>query len=128
MKENPIVFWYKKTKLNAYTFYYAMTDKDTPAYLRILPVMVFLAYLVFPFDLIPDFIPLLGLVDDIILLPIGFALVFRSLPDEILRKSRLKAANKLEQSSYFFEVILLLLFLFATTISAGVIMFLMRTF
>ena len=128
MKENPIKFWYKKIKQDVYTFYYAMTDMDTPAHLKVLPILVFIAYLVFPFDLVPDFIPFLGYVDDIILLPLGFALVFRSLPDEILEKSRLKAIEKLKRSSYTFEVILLLLFLFITTVNIGIVMFLVRTF
>jgi uncharacterized membrane protein YkvA (DUF1232 family) len=48
------------------------------------------AYAASPIDLIPDFIPVLGYLDDLILLPIGIWLVFRLIPDDVLAECRSK--------------------------------------
>ncbi len=50
-----------------------------------------LAYALSPLDLIPDFIPVLGLLDDALLLPLGVALVFALLPDEVKQQARAEA-------------------------------------
>ena len=57
------------------------------------------AYALSPIDLIPDFIPILGYVDDAILLPALIWLTVRLLPEPVLRESRAKAENWLATSS-----------------------------
>ena len=54
--------------------------------------MVVVAYFLSPIDLIPDFIPVLGYLDDLILLPIGIYLILKLVPEPVLTESRAKAA------------------------------------
>ncbi len=63
--------------------YYAARDPRTPAFVRVLALVV-AAYALSPIDLIPDFIPVLGYLDDLILVPLGIALVIRLLPESVL--------------------------------------------
>lgn len=68
----------------------AHRDPRTPFAARAVTLLV-LAYAFSPLDLIPDPIPVLGLLDDLILVPLGIALVLRMLPAEVLRDARAAA-------------------------------------
>ena len=68
----------------------AVQDPRTPWLARILAVAV-IAYALSPIDLIPDFIPLLGYLDDLILVPAGIALVIRLIPAEVMADARLRS-------------------------------------
>ena len=70
--------------------YYAARDPRTPVVARVLALLV-AAYALSPIDLIPDFIPFFGYLDDIILVPLGLALVIRLLPDHVLASAREQA-------------------------------------
>jgi uncharacterized membrane protein YkvA (DUF1232 family) len=70
--------------------YYAARDPRTPTLVRVLALLV-AAYALSPIDLIPDFIPVLGYLDDLILVPLGLALVVRLLPDSVLASAREQA-------------------------------------
>jgi uncharacterized membrane protein YkvA (DUF1232 family) len=72
----------------------AARDPRTPWLARLLALLV-VAYAVSPIDLIPDFIPVLGLLDDLILIPLGLALVLRFIPPEVIAEHRAVAANEL---------------------------------
>jgi uncharacterized membrane protein YkvA (DUF1232 family) len=74
----------------------AVRDPRTPWYARALAVMI-IAYAVSPIDLIPDFIPILGLLDDLILLPAGLWLVRRLVPKDVLEEhhARIAAGTRL---------------------------------
>lgn len=71
----------------------AIRDPDTPMIARVLAACV-LAYALSPIDLIPDFIPVIGYLDDLILIPLGIALVLRLIPPEVLQRAREEAASK----------------------------------
>lgn len=60
----------------------AMRDKRTPWYAKVLVGLV-LAYIVSPIDVIPDFIPVIGLLDEIILLPIALFFIYKLIPDSV---------------------------------------------
>ena len=62
----------------------------TPWYARVVTVCV-VAYALSPIDLIPDPIPLLGYLDDLVLLPLGLALAVRLIPDDVLVDCRIQA-------------------------------------
>ena len=88
--------WARRIKRDAVAIYFAARDARTPAYLRILAVAI-AAYALSPIDLIPDFIPVLGYLDDVLLLPLGIWLVVRLLPVPVLQESRAKADAVLER-------------------------------
>ena len=67
----------------------AVQDPRTPWYARVLAVAV-IAYALSPIDLIPDFIPVLGYLDDLLLVPAGIALVIRLIPAEVMAEARLR--------------------------------------
>jgi uncharacterized membrane protein YkvA (DUF1232 family) len=70
----------------------ALGDARVPWYAKALAVIV-VAYAVCPIDLIPDFIPVLGLLDDLIIIPAGMYLVFRLVPAEVMDECRAREAR-----------------------------------
>ena len=70
----------------------ALADPRTPWYAKATGVVV-VAYALSPIDLIPDFIPVLGYLDDLLLLPLGILLTFRLVPAIVLTESRLRIEN-----------------------------------
>lgn len=77
----------KQLETEVYVLYLALKDRRTPWYAKALAVVV-VAYALSPVDLIPDFIPVLGYIDDLILIPAGIYLTFKMIPEEILEKCR----------------------------------------
>jgi len=57
-------------------------------------VVVTVAYAVSPVDIIPDFIPVIGFLDDLLILPLGIALAARLIPRELLEQHRAKARER----------------------------------
>ena len=82
----------KRLKREVLTLYCAARDSRTPIIARGLALLV-VAYALSPIDLIPDFIPVLGLLDDVILVPIGVWLVIKLIPDDVLTDARASAAR-----------------------------------
>ncbi|MGM9986046.1 MAG: YkvA family protein [Bacillaceae bacterium] len=72
---------------NMYVLYGAYKNPKTPWYAKLIAILV-VAYAVSPIDLIPDFIPVLGYIDDLILLPIGVWIALLLIPSEIVDESR----------------------------------------
>ena len=70
----------------------ALKDKETPWYAKLLATIT-VGYALSPIDLIPDFIPVLGYLDDIIVLPALVALTIRLIPEKIWEKSRQQSKN-----------------------------------
>ena len=68
----------------------ACRDRRTPWYAK-LTALVVVAYVFSPIDLIPDFIPVLGLLDDLVLVPLGVVLVRRLVPTAVMEDCRTKA-------------------------------------
>lgn len=84
--------WAKALKQHTLTVYFAARDPRTPLLVRLLALMV-AAYSLSPIDLIPDFIPVIGYLDDLLLLPLGLWLVVRLTPAEVIDSAREKAAQ-----------------------------------
>src|SRR6188474_1407963 len=80
-------------KNEAYAIYLATKDPRTPWYAKALIYFV-VAHTFSPIDLIPDFIPILGYLDDIIITPLGIALAIRLIPAEVLAEARVTAATR----------------------------------
>ncbi|MBL3827303.1 DUF1232 domain-containing protein [Marinobacter sp. MW3] len=81
-----------RVKNDALTTYFVARDPNTPIVVRLLALAI-AAYAMSPVDLIPDFIPIVGYLDDIILLPLGIMLVIRLTPTNVIEASRAKAAE-----------------------------------
>ena len=77
-------------KRQAAAMKFALQDPRTPRSAKLLGA-AFMAYLLSPIDLIPDFIPVIGQLDDIVLVPAGFYLVWRMIPREVWREAQAKA-------------------------------------
>jgi len=69
----------------------AARDPRTPWYAKALALAI-TAYALSPIDLIPDFIPILGLLDDLIIVPLGIALALRLIPSEVMAEHRARSA------------------------------------
>ena len=80
----------KRLKRDAYALYFVVRDRRTPWYARAAAAAV-VAYALSPFDLIPDFVPVLGYLDDLIIVPLGIALVLKLVPGEVLADCRDRA-------------------------------------
>ena len=78
-------------KRETYALYLACRDPRTPWYGRALAACV-VGYAFSPIDLIPDFVPVLGYLDDLILIPLGIALLLKVIPSEVMAECRVKAA------------------------------------
>jgi uncharacterized membrane protein YkvA (DUF1232 family) len=71
------------------TLIHALFDRRAPWHARAVAALV-LFYAVWPFDIIPDVIPIAGWIDDMIIVPLGLWLAFRLIPDEVLEDARRK--------------------------------------
>lgn len=82
--------WALSLKHNLYALYLAYHREDVPFIAKVVAVVV-VTYALSPIDLIPDFIPVIGYLDDIILLPLGIALAVRLMPKAIWDECKDKA-------------------------------------
>ncbi|AEI39298.1 YkvA family protein [Paenibacillus mucilaginosus] len=80
----------RRLKSQLMTLYLCAKDPRVPAGVRLFALLV-AAYAFSPIDLIPDFIPVLGYLDDLILVPLGIMLVLRWIPKHVLEDNRRRA-------------------------------------
>jgi uncharacterized membrane protein YkvA (DUF1232 family) len=85
--------WARALKRDVHAIYLASRDPRVPWYAKALAVMV-AGYALSPIDLIPDFIPVLGYLDDIILVPLGIVLVLKLIPPQVMTEHRASALAK----------------------------------
>jgi uncharacterized membrane protein YkvA (DUF1232 family) len=90
--------WARGIKRDVHALYLASRDPRVPWYAKAAALCV-AAYALSPIDLIPDFVPVLGYVDDVILVPLGILLVVRLIPEEILAEHRAAAAAQARPTS-----------------------------
>jgi len=83
--------WARELKRQTLVVYFVARDPRTPWPLRLLALGI-AAYALSPIDLIPDVIPLLGYLDDLVIVPLGLLLVLRRVPAEVLDDARQRAA------------------------------------
>ena len=82
----------KKLKTDIPAVFLALKDKRTPWIARVIAAAV-VVYALSPIDLIPDFIPVLGYLDDLVILPLLITWCVRCIPSELFAEYRLKAAD-----------------------------------
>lgn len=83
----------RELRTEAYAMYLACRDPRTPWHARLVAALV-VGYAFSPIDPIPDFIPLLGLLDELVVLPLGIALALRLMPPEVLADARERAGRE----------------------------------
>jgi uncharacterized membrane protein YkvA (DUF1232 family) len=88
--------WAAELKAQVVTLWFCRRDPRTPLSAKILAGVV-VAYAFSPIDLIPDFIPVLGYLDDLILVPLGIYLTIRLIPPPVLADARREADAWLAQ-------------------------------
>ena len=86
----------RRLKEEIYALYLAYRDPRVPWYARVVAACV-VAYAFSPIDLIPDFIPVLGFLDDLILVPLGIVLALRMIPTAVMAECRQRAAETLRE-------------------------------
>ena len=86
----------RELKAETYALYLACRDPRTPWLAKLLAACI-VAYALSPIDLIPDVIPVLGYLDDLILLPLGIALVIRLIPQSVMNECRSRAREVLAE-------------------------------
>ena len=86
----------RKLKAETYAIYLAYRDPRTPWYARLFAACV-VGYAFSPVDLIPDPIPVLGYLDDLVLVPLGVALALKIIPQTVLAECREKAQEATSQ-------------------------------
>jgi uncharacterized membrane protein YkvA (DUF1232 family) len=82
----------KQLKSEIVALYLAYKHPRTPWYAKALAALI-IGYALSPIDLIPDFIPVLGYLDDLILVPAGIALLIKIIPGDVLEECRTKAQS-----------------------------------
>jgi uncharacterized membrane protein YkvA (DUF1232 family) len=101
----------KRLKRELIALYGAGRDARTPWYAKLI-IGVVLAYALSPIDLIPDFIPVLGYLDDLLLVPVGIWLAIRLIPADVLAEHRARAVEGVKlPSSRAAAVVIVLLWL-----------------
>jgi len=88
--------WARAIKMDVMALYLATRDARVPWYAKALAAVV-VAYALSPIDLIPDFIPVLGYVDDLILVPLGVLLAIRLIPPDLMIEFRAQARLRIER-------------------------------
>lgn len=86
--------WAHAVKMNTYALYLAYRDPRTPWYAKVWAAFV-VAYAFSPIDLIPDFIPVLGYLDDLVLVPLGIAVAVKLIPADVYAECKEQARSQL---------------------------------
>ena len=88
--------FFRPVNINIMAIYFAYKNKRTPKLLKILCFTI-VAYAFSPLDLIPDFIPILGQVDDFVIIPLTIFILIKLLPKEIYKEAKEKAINAIDK-------------------------------
>ena len=107
--------WAGELKAQLLTLWFCRSHPDTPLLAKISAALV-VAYAFSPIDLIPDFIPVIGYLDDLIIVPAGIYLALRLIPDDVIAASRTKAdlwiaGEKEKPTSYIAAAVIILIWL-----------------
>lgn len=88
--------WARSLRREAHALYFAARHPGTPSYVKV-AILVIAAYALSPIDLIPDFIPVLGLIDEALLLPLAIAWALKHIPSDVIAECRARAAAAAER-------------------------------
>src|SRR5512135_1644616 len=101
----------RQLKTEIVALYLASKHPRTPWYAKVLAVLI-IGYALSPIDLIPDFIPVVGYLDDLIIIPAGIALLIKIIPEDVLQECRSKAqSDSLRRKHWVAGAIIILIWL-----------------
>jgi uncharacterized membrane protein YkvA (DUF1232 family) len=83
----------KHLKTEVHALYLACRDPRVPWYVKTLMALI-IGYAISPIDLIPDFIPILGQIDDLLILPLAISIVIKMIPKNVMNECRYKSRNE----------------------------------
>jgi uncharacterized membrane protein YkvA (DUF1232 family) len=107
----------RKLKQDVVAIGLAMRDPRVPWYAKVLGVCV-VAYALSPIDLIPDFVPVVGYLDDLVLVPLGLLLLLRLIPAPVMAEHRAAAAELARRPvSYTGAAVIIVIWLAALTLA-----------
>jgi uncharacterized membrane protein YkvA (DUF1232 family) len=89
----------KRVKVETYALYLAYKDPRVPWYAKVFTAMI-VGYAFSPIDLIPDFLPIIGYLDDFIIIPLGVLFALKMIPEPVMAEYRVKAVEKMSQEGY----------------------------
>jgi uncharacterized membrane protein YkvA (DUF1232 family) len=95
----------RRAKLELLALYFAARHPQTPWYAKVV-VAGFVAYAITPVDLFPDALPILGIVDDLVFVPLAVALAVRFVPSPVLDECRGRAQERIAVSQKFNRLVL----------------------
>ena len=110
-------------KTETYAIYLAAKDPRVPWYAKALILFV-VAHTFSPIDLIPDFIPVIGYLDDLIIAPLGIMIAIKMIPEDILAACRVEARKTVEQDQpthWWTAAIIIMIWLFGAALLAVII-------
>ena len=108
----------QKFEIETYALYLAYKDPRVPLRIKIIILLV-IAYLLSPIDLIPDFIPVIGYLDDFLLITVGIPILLKMVPKEIMDEHRKNAETKFRDGmpkSRFVALIIVLIWVLAAVV------------
>ncbi len=112
-------------KTETFALYFAFQDPRTPFHAKALAAFV-VAHTLSPIDLIPDFIPILGYLDDLIITPLGLALALKLIPDEVMSDARSKAESTLVENTRLGRIGTLIIISIWGIVLVGIVLFIIR--
>ena len=113
--------WARSIKRDVHALYLAARDRRVPWYAKAVALAV-AAYALSPIDLIPDFIPVVGYLDDLILVPLGILLAVQLIPPEILAEHRATATDKPLQASRGAAVVIIAIWIGLALVAVGALL------
>ena len=112
--------WAKGLKRDVIALWLAARDPRVPWYAKLLAAIV-AAYALSPLDLIPDFIPILGYLDDLLIVPVGIWATVKLIPKPLMAELRLKAMEQREPTSKVGMAIVIFLWLAAIALTVWLV-------
>ena len=110
--------WARSVKSDVIAIYFAARDPRVPWHAKLLALCI-AGYAMSPIDLIPDFVPFLGYLDDVVIVPLGILAVVRLIPPQIMAEHRASAARFSEKpTSRAAAVVIVLIWIAALSLSA----------
>ena len=108
--------WAKSLKKDILALWFCQKHPDMPISAKVISIFI-VAYAFSPIDLIPDFIPVIGYLDDVIIVPIGIYFTLKLIPEHVIVDGRLKADYWIQQrntkpKNWFVAIFILLIWLF----------------